>query len=92
MHPSRPANSIDGRENAALSVIAGYAEALPEIELRVLQAKNARVVVDVIAARSEFSSLGKFRECLKAIRAEWDVKRAPQPVGTSSSRARRSAR
>ncbi len=70
----------DGRENAALSVIAGYAEARPEIELRVLQAKNARAVLDVIAARTEFSTLREFRERLEVIRAEWEAKQTPPPV------------
>ena len=73
----------DGRENAALSVVAGYAEARPEIELRVLKAKNARAVVDVIADRTEFSSLQEYRECLKKIHDEWDTRHARELANTS---------
>ena len=64
-------------------MVAGYAEARPEIELRVLKAKNARAVVDVIADRTEFSSLQEYRECLKKIHDEWDTRHARELANTS---------
>jgi tetratricopeptide (TPR) repeat protein len=87
-HHEGPAGR-DGRENAALSVIAGYAEARPEIELRVLQAKNARVVVDVVAGRAEFSTPEEFADCLEAIKAEWEAKHAPPPASRPALPERR---
>ncbi len=77
----------DGRENSALSVIAGYCEAQPEIDLRVLQAKNARVVVDVVSAQTEFSTPNDFLKRLTSIKTEWDAKRAPRLLGAPASAA-----
>jgi hypothetical protein len=76
----------DGRENAALSVIAGFAEARPDIEFRVLQAKGSRVVVDAIAVRNEFTSPDDFARQLKEIKTAWDAKRAPKPVAATDSK------
>jgi tetratricopeptide (TPR) repeat protein len=80
----------DGAENAALSVIAGYAAARPDIELRVLQAKDARVVVDVVSARTDFSTTD-FARRLEDVRAEWEAKCAPPPllVGAEADAPRR---
>ncbi len=64
----------DGRENAALSVVAGYAEARPDLDLRVLQAKNARAVVDVVASRTEFSNSDDLLKSLERLKTEWDAK------------------
>ena len=75
----------DGRENAALSVIAGYAEARGEIELRVVQDANARVVVDVVASRAEFSTPDGFLRRLEALKAEWDAKQAPRAAGATAA-------
>jgi hypothetical protein len=61
----------DGSENAALSLLAGFAEARPEIDLRVLRSKNARVVVDIVASGAAFSTPNDFLRCIEAIKAEW---------------------
>src|SRR5262249_26663149 len=75
------ASGRDGRENAALSVIAGYAAAHPEMELRVLQDQDSRAVVDVISNRRPFAGLAPFRRCLDDIAAEWARRHAEPPEG-----------
>ena len=74
----------DGRENAALSVVAGYVAARTGIELKVLQARAARVVVDVVATQTPFGSVKEFCKHLDTIKAEWDAKHAPRPVGVTA--------
>ena len=61
----------DGEENAALSVIAGYAEALPGVEVRVLAHKNARRVADIVARRTEFPGVASFAEVASGVVEGW---------------------
>ena len=57
----------DGAENAALSVVAGYAAAIEGIQLHVLIHEDARSVADVVARRRSFRNLDELEAILNEI-------------------------
>lgn len=61
----------DGGANAALSLLAGYAEARPDLQLRVLIHEQARQVADVAHVATPFNRNAEFRIALEQIQAEW---------------------
>lgn len=68
----------DGVENAALSVVAGYAEALPDVELAVMWYHSARKIADVVARRMEFNDSNFASQALRIV-DEWKSRR-PNPT------------
>jgi len=76
----------DGEENAALSIVAGYAEAHPQVEVRVLRDSSARRVADIASKERTFSSLAELRKCFESLKAEWDER-----SGAGSTAAPRAA-
>ena len=82
----------DGAENASLSILAGYAESRPEIELKVLVHTGARIVADVEHIAKPFTTNLELKAELSTIAAEWSAtvaaRRQPTvPVPTDSTAA-----
>lgn len=73
-HAKRDPTERDGIENAALSVVAGYAYALPEVQVRVLWASGAREVADITTTGRRFKDLAGFKDQLSRVKSEWDRK------------------
>lgn len=65
------ADERDGSENTALSILAGYAEARPEIDLRVFIHTGARAVVDLEHCSKRFTSNAELKNHLESLVAEW---------------------
>lgn len=82
--------SRDGNENAALSVIAGYAAAHPEITLRVLAHQKARPVADILGHRINFD-IESFKDLATRSVQDWCKGRAPRPVSVPPPAAMPSA-
>jgi tetratricopeptide (TPR) repeat protein len=79
-------NERDGIENTALSILAGYAESRPEIDLRVLIHAGARPVADVEHIAKRFTSNAELKAYLAKIADEWLTKLAARkrPAATST--------
>ena len=63
----------DGPENAALSVLAGFAEGHPNLELVVLRSRDAREVADVASHEYEFETIEQFKNLLLLVQAGWEA-------------------
>ena len=66
----------DGQENAALSVIAGYAASNPKIVLRTLVHSNARQPADLLGKSTPFSDLASFGSLARNVVEDWRAKAA----------------
>ncbi|HXU82058.1 MAG TPA: hypothetical protein VN914_11715, partial [Polyangia bacterium] len=69
----------DGVENAALSVLAGYALARPELVLKVFIHRSARSVADVAERAVPFSRNAELREALQQVARSWARRSTPTP-------------
>jgi len=74
----------DGKENAALSVVAGYAQAQRGIDVIVLSHASARQVADIVARRTPFADDESFEEKAKTAVVGWRREREMGQVAVSS--------
>jgi hypothetical protein len=64
----------DGTENTCFSILAGYAEARPEIDLRIFIHEGARAVADMEHCSKRFKTNANLKTHLTALAAEWSAK------------------
>lgn len=76
----------DGTENTALSILAGYAESRPEIDLRVLIHTGARPIADVEHIAKRFTSNAELKAHLNEIAGEWSTQITTRKQSTATVR------
>jgi len=70
----------DGSENAALSVLAGFAEGNENLELLVLSGHHSRKVADVASHVWSFESVEQYKKLLHLINSGWQSADRPRDV------------
>lgn len=75
----------DGTENTCLSILAGYAEARPELDLRIFIHEGARAVADMEHCSKRFKSNDSLKIHLTALASEWSAKVAARKAPVTPS-------
>lgn len=73
----------DGTENTALSMIAGFAHAHPEIILHVFMHENARFVADLGHISKRFASNSELKSLLTTVHTEWQAELAKRKASST---------